>query len=170
MLMHRLAYLSVQHYSRRIGFVPFFYPQPLAFAITPHVVYPRNSHVILFSSSAAMSSDDRSSKKMSSSKKSNTTSPKKRKRNQQPSPPILDNSDDGDEGQQHEWFHTFTQNDPVYVDYMTNEWGYEKHTDEELFEKLCLGEYKNLIYIPLALCDNQYLTFSSMCFSFSLLM
>ena len=146
MLMHRLAYLiSVQHYSRRIGFVP-FYPQPVAsFAITPHVVYPRNSHVILFSSSAAMSSDDRSSKKMSS-KKSNTTSPKKRKRNQQlPSPPILENNDDGDEGQQHGWFHTFTQNDPVYVDYMTNEWGYEKHTDEELFEKLCLGEYTNLI-------------------------
>ena len=115
-------------------------------------------------------SSGKSSKKMSSSKKSNTTSPKKRKRNQQPSPPILDNNDDGDEGQQHEWFHAFTQNDPLYVDYMTNEWGYEKHTDEELFEKLCLGEYKNLIYIPLALCDNQYLTFSSMCFSFSLLM
>ena len=93
-------------------------------------------------------SSDRSSKKASFS---NTTSPKKRKRNQQPSPPILDNNDDGDEGQQHEWFHPFTQNDPLYVDYMTNEWGYEKHTDEELFEKLCLGKYK--LPVPLALCE-----------------
>ena len=34
--------------------------------------------------------------------------------------------------------HFFTKGDLIYEAYMANEWGYEKHTDGELFEKLCL--------------------------------
>lgn len=39
-----------------------------------------------------------------------------------------------------EWFHTFVQNDPLYLEYMTKEWGHEQfyQTDNQLFEKLSL--------------------------------
>ena len=39
-----------------------------------------------------------------------------------------------------DWFHTFTQNDRLYHQYMTEEWAHEKYyqTDNELFEKLSL--------------------------------
>jgi DNA-3-methyladenine glycosylase I len=39
-----------------------------------------------------------------------------------------------------EWFQSFVQNDPLYYDYMTNEWGNEIYyqTDNQLFEKLSL--------------------------------
>ncbi|KAL7435205.1 hypothetical protein ACHAXM_004507 [Skeletonema potamos] len=36
------------------------------------------------------------------------------------------------------WYHKFTQSDPLYTNYMRNEWSHEKQTDNELFEKLCL--------------------------------
>ncbi|KAL7544371.1 hypothetical protein ACHAWF_007759 [Thalassiosira exigua] len=62
---------------------------------------------------------------------SETSKPKKRKRDQPPRP----QSQSGDD---REWFFPFTKNDPLYVDYMTNEWGFEKQTDQELFENLCL--------------------------------
>ena len=62
----------------------------------------------------------------SSSKSSASASSKKRKRKEQ-------SSDD-----KQDWFHPFTNNDPIYIEYMTNEWGYEKNTDNELFEKLSL--------------------------------
>jgi len=63
---------------------------------------------------------------MSSSSKPSSSSSKKRKRKEQ----SLDNEQN--------WFHPFTNNDPIYIDYMSNEWGYEKDTDNELFEKLSL--------------------------------
>jgi len=61
---------------------------------------------------------------MSSSSKISAS--KKRKRKQQ-------SSDD-----EQDWFHPFTNNDPIYVKYMSTEWGFEKNTDNELFEKLSL--------------------------------
>ena len=67
-----------------------------------------------------------------SNNKKTAAASKKRKRSggqQQPKPQTKDDE---------EWFAPFTQNDPLYIDYMSNEWGYEKHTDEELFEKLSL--------------------------------
>lgn len=36
------------------------------------------------------------------------------------------------------WYSFFTKGDAIYEAYMANEWGYEKHSDQELFEKLCL--------------------------------
>ena len=36
------------------------------------------------------------------------------------------------------WYAFFTKGDEMYEAYMVNEWGYEKHTDQALFEKLCL--------------------------------
>ena len=42
------------------------------------------------------------------------------------------------EQQQQPWFSKFTQDDPLYIDYMSSEWGFEKQTEEELFEKLSL--------------------------------
>ena len=36
------------------------------------------------------------------------------------------------------WYYKFTQGDPIYTDYMSNEWSHEKQTDNELFEKLSL--------------------------------
>ena len=63
---------------------------------------------------------------MSSSSKPCSSTSKKRKRKQQ-------SSDD-----EQDWFHPFTNNDPIYIKYMTTEWGFEKDTDNELFEKLSL--------------------------------
>lgn len=40
--------------------------------------------------------------------------------------------------QQQPWYYKFTQGDPIYTDYMSNEWSHEKQTDNELFEKLSL--------------------------------
>jgi DNA-3-methyladenine glycosylase I len=39
-----------------------------------------------------------------------------------------------------DWFQQFVQNDPLYLDYMTKEWGHEEHyqNDNQLFEKLSL--------------------------------
>eukprot|EP00804_Cyclotella_cryptica_P010530 CCRYP_016329-RA/>CCRYP_016329-RA protein AED:0.19 eAED:-0.19 QI:0/-1/0/1/-1/1/1/0/251 len=39
-----------------------------------------------------------------------------------------------------DWFHHFVQNDPLYLDYMTKEWGNDEHyqSDNQLFEKLSL--------------------------------
>lgn len=62
-----------------------------------------------------------------------TSSPKKRKRGQQEQQTQTLNNNN-----EHEWFQPFTQNDPLYIEYMTNEWGNEKPTDNELFEKLSL--------------------------------
>lgn len=44
------------------------------------------------------------------------------------------------ESSSNEWFHNFVQDDPIYYDYMTREWGNEKYyqTDNQLFEKLSL--------------------------------
>lgn len=44
------------------------------------------------------------------------------------------------ESSSNEWFHNFVQDDPIYYDYMTSEWGNEKYyqTDNQLFEKLSL--------------------------------
>lgn len=36
------------------------------------------------------------------------------------------------------WYNVFTKGDERYNAYMANEWGYEKHGDQALFEKLCL--------------------------------
>jgi DNA-3-methyladenine glycosylase I len=36
------------------------------------------------------------------------------------------------------WYSFFTKGDPIYNQYMANEWGHEKRGDQELFEKLCL--------------------------------
>ena len=36
------------------------------------------------------------------------------------------------------WYTYFTRGDAIYDAYMAKEWGYEKHTDQALFEKLCL--------------------------------
>ena len=36
------------------------------------------------------------------------------------------------------WYNVFTKGDERYNSYMANEWGYEKHGDQALFEKLCL--------------------------------
>ncbi|KAL9190053.1 hypothetical protein ACHAXT_007264 [Thalassiosira profunda] len=59
----------------------------------------------------------------------------KRTKRQQVAPHRPKPSVDSDE---QEWFHKFTQGDPLYAEYMTNEWGREKDTDSELFEKLSL--------------------------------
>ncbi|KAL3913189.1 MAG: hypothetical protein SGARI_000776, partial [Bacillariaceae sp.] len=44
------------------------------------------------------------------------------------------NSDDPDAP----WFSVFVKNDEQYLEYMTNEWGFEKRGDEAMFEKLSL--------------------------------
>lgn len=61
------------------------------------------------------------------------TQSKKRKRGQK-----QQRHDTATSSDENEWFNEFTKDDPLYMDYMTNEWGFEKETDEELFEKLSL--------------------------------
>ena len=36
------------------------------------------------------------------------------------------------------WYSSYTKDDPIYQDYMANEWGLETHGDDSLFELVCL--------------------------------
>lgn len=40
--------------------------------------------------------------------------------------------------QQQPWYYKYTKGDPLYTNYMRNEWSHEKETDDEIFEKLSL--------------------------------
>jgi DNA-3-methyladenine glycosylase I len=62
-----------------------------------------------------------------------TSSKSKRKRTT-----TTEHDDEQQQEEQRPWYHKFTQGDPLYTSYMSNEWSHEKQTDNELFEKLCL--------------------------------
>ena len=63
---------------------------------------------------------------------------KKNKVNSIPIKKSISLEDDDNAASTIQWYNEFTKGDETYNAYMANEWGYEKHGDQVLFEKLCL--------------------------------
>ena len=85
----------------------------------PTLFYPKSSKQILLFPSMP--------KRNSSTRVASTRKSKKDK----PSPINIDNDVD-------KWYSEFMKKDPLYADYLTNEWGFEKRSEQELFENLSL--------------------------------
>lgn len=95
-----------------------------AASIINSVSHPTSDRLLL-----SFATNNIMSKRNSSNSKKSTKKPKNTKDQQPPQPPPEDVD---------EWFAEFTKKDPVYADYLTNEWGFEKRSEQELFENLSL--------------------------------
>lgn len=82
---------------------------------------PRSGQPFLFSSMSKRNSSTRA------------TSYKKSKQGNPPQPLPANSDNDVDN-----WYSEFVKKDPLYADYLTNEWGFEKRSEQELFENLSL--------------------------------
>ncbi len=88
----------------------------------PTLFSPKSDNqILLFSSMPKRNSSTR----VASAKKSKKDQPP------QSSPINIDNDID-------KWYSELMRKDPLYADYLTNEWGFEKRSEQELFENLSL--------------------------------
>jgi DNA-3-methyladenine glycosylase I len=68
-----------------------------------------------------------------SKRKSSTKAASSKKSTKDQAPQSVNSNNDVEQ-----WYTEFMKKDPLYADYLTNEWGFEKRSEQELFENLSL--------------------------------